>query len=239
MNIYSYHLVRVPILLAIKGLVFNPIRKDTNGLIHSEYMTAMTLGSPILSPARFLAKQIVVFAQWENESDLEHYLEHNKFGKLLAKGWHTRLLFIRDWGHISGFKIPKHKAKLESEFSPVVAVTIAKMKPLAIPRFLRWGRPVEKLVRDHKGTLLSLASIKFPNTVSTFSIWKTEKEMTNMVHGHTEMPKPKRHINAIKERERKNFHFEFVTLRFKPISEYGTWNGREHFIPNLKPIIKK
>ncbi|OEK08269.1 hypothetical protein A8C32_02090 [Flavivirga aquatica] len=234
MNIFSYHLVKIPYNLAIKGLFSDSINKKTKGLIHSEYMTAMTLGSPIISSSRFLIKQVAIFAQWENEYALENYLREEKFGKILAKGWHVRLEFIREWGKISGYKIPKQKAILENESSPVVAVTIARMKPFAIPRFLRWGRPVEKLVRDHSGTLLSLASIRLPNTVSTFSIWKTEKEMTNMVHGHSDMSKPKRHSNAMKERERKSFHFEFTTLRFKPISEFGFWNGQENFIPNLK-----
>jgi hypothetical protein len=36
------------------------------------------------------------------------------------------------------------------------------------------------------------------------------------------------------ERERKNFHFEFTTLRFKPISEFGTWKGKKNFIPNIE-----
>ena len=234
MSIFSYHLVRIPFTLAIKGLFSAPIERNTKGLIHSEYMTAMTLGSPIISSSRFLIKQVAIFAQWENEEALENYLKKEKLGKLLNKGWHVRLEFMREWGKISGFKIPEQKATLESELSPVVAVTIARMKPLAVPRFLHWGRPVEKLVRDHEGTLLSLASVRFPNTVSTFSIWKTEEEMTNMVHGHSAMPKPKRHSDAMKERERKDFHFEFTTLRFKPISEFGSWKGKENYIPNLK-----
>ena len=234
MSIFSYHLVRIPFTLAIKGLFSAPIKRNTKGLIHSEYMTAMTLGSPIISSSRFLIKQVAIFAQWENEEALENYLKKEKLGKLLNTGWHVRLKFMREWGKISGFKIPEQKATLESELSPVVAVTIARMKPLAIPRFLHWGRPVEKLVRDHEGTLLSLASVRFPNTVSTFSIWKTEEEMTNMVHGHSAMPKPKRHSDAMKERERKDFHFEFTTLRFKPISEFGSWKGKENYIPNLK-----
>ncbi|WP_159020005.1 hypothetical protein [Algibacter sp. L3A6] len=234
MSMFTYHLVRIPFTLAIKGLFSNPVKKNTKGLIHSEYMTAMTLGSPIISSSRFLIKQVAIFAQWENEEALENYLKKEKLGKLLNKGWHVRLEFMREWGKISGFKIPEQKATLESELSPVVAVTIARMKPLAIPRFLHWGRPVEKLVRDHEGTLLSLASVRFPNTVSTFSIWKTEEEMTNMVHGHSAMPKPKRHSDAMKERERKDFHFEFTTLRFKPISEFGSWKGKENYIPNLK-----
>ncbi len=234
MSIFSYHLVKLPLSLAIKGIFKSPISKNTKGLIHAEYMSAMTLGSPILSSKRILIHQVAVFAQWEHEKDLEVYLEKNKFGKILSKGWHTRLLFIREWGKIQGFKIPEHKAPLENESSNVVAVTIARMKPFAIPRFLRWGRPVEKLVRDHSGTILSLASIRFPNTVSTFSIWKTEKEMTNMVHGHSTMPKPKRHSNAMKERARKPFHFEFTTLRFKPLSEFGVWKGQDNFILGLR-----
>lgn len=234
MSVFSYHLIKLPFLVAIKGIFSNPIEKSTKGLIHSEFMTSMTLGSPILSPSRILIGEVIVFMQWENEISLKNYLEQDSFGRRLAKGWHVRLSFIREWGNFSGFKIPDYKDKLKSTNSPVVAVTIARMKPFAVPRFIQWGRPVEKLVRDHPGTTLSLASVKFPNTVSTFSIWKTEKEMTDMVHGHSSVEKPKRHSNAMRERERKNFHFEFATLRFKPIAEFGSWKGQSNFIPNIK-----
>lgn len=229
MNIFSYHLVELPFFVAAKRIFSSPISKNTRGLIHSEYMAAMTLGSPIFSPSRVLIGQVAVFMQWENENALENYLQKDRFGRVLAKGWHVRLSFIREWGKFRGFKIPNDKDKLENPNSPVVAVTIARMKPLAVPRFIHWGRPVEKLVRDHPGTTLSLASVKFPNTVSTFSIWKTEKQMTNMVRGDSEVKKPKRHSDAMKERERKNFHFEFTTLRFKPVGEYGSWKGESDF----------
>lgn len=230
MSIFSYHLIKLPFLVAIKGIFSSPIKKNTKGLIHSEYMTVMTLGSPILSPSRIIVGQVAVIMQWENESSLELFLEKDNFGRTLAKGWHVRLSFIREWGKFCGFKIPDYKDSLESPNSPVVAVTIARMKPFAVPRFIQWGRPVEKLVRDHTGTTLSLASIKFPNTVSTFSIWKTEKEMTDMVQGHSSVEKPKRHSEAMKERERKDFHFEFTTLRFKPIAEFGSWKGQSNYI---------
>jgi len=232
-NVFSYHLIRLPLLVAIKGIVSNPIAKNTKGLIHSEYMTAMTLGSPIFSASRILIRQVAIFIQWENEIALEDYLEQDSFGRILVKGWHLRLSFIRKWGKFSGFKMPDHKDKLDNSNSPVVAVTIARMRPLAVPRFIHWGRPVEKLVRDHPGTTLSLASVRFPNTVSTFSIWKTEREMTDMVHGHSAIEKPKRHSDAMKERERKDFHFEFTTLRFKPLSEFGSWKGQTNFIPGI------
>jgi len=193
----------------------------------------MTLGSPILSPSRLLIRQVAVFSQWKSETALDEYLKKDSFGRILAEGWHVRLAFIRQWGKFSKFRVPEQKENLENNTSPVVAVTIARMKPFEVPRFIHWGRPVEKLVRDHPGTTLSVASYSFPNTVSTFSIWKTEKEMTDMVHGHSAIPQPKRHSNAMKERGRKDFHFEFTTLRFKPIAEFGTWKGQKNFIPSL------
>lgn len=234
MSVFTYHLVKTNYFSALRILLFSPKPKNTPGLIHAEYMNAMTLGSAIFSPSRMLIRQIAVFAQWEKESDVDNFLAKNNFGKILSKGWHTRLTFMRKWGKFNKFEIPDKTLEFENPDSPVVAVTIARMKFLQIPRFIHWGRPVEKLVRDHPATTLSLASIKFPNTVSTFSIWKTQKEMTDMVHGHSKVPKPERHADAMKERNRKDFHFEFTTLRFKPISEFGEWNGQRNIIPNLK-----
>tara|TARA_R110002074_G_scaffold59183_2_gene144274 strand:- start:66885 stop:67598 length:714 start_codon:yes stop_codon:yes gene_type:complete len=236
MSVFTYHLVKISYFKAISAMFFPPKPNNIKGLIHAECMTSMTLGSSIYSPSRFLIRQIAVFAQWEDESAINDFLENDSFGKTLAKGWHTRLLFLRQWGGISGFIIPNQNTENNSPNLPVVAVTIARMKFLAIPRFIRWGRPVEQQVRDHTGTILSLASIRLPRTVSTFSIWKSQKEMIDMVHGHSAMPKPKRHSNAMKERDRKDFHYEFTTLRFKPILEFGEWNGKSNFIPKLKKI---
>lgn len=141
--------------------------------------------------------------------------------------------FLRQWGKFKGFEIPKENEEIGDPNAPVVAVTIARMKPFQIPRFIHWGRPVERLVRDHPGSTLSLASIKLPRTVSTFSVWKSQKEMTDMVHGHSAVPQPERHIKAMKERNRKDFHTEFTTLRFKSLSEHGEWDGRKNIVPTL------
>src|SRR5690606_14886345 len=137
---------------------------------------------------------------------------HTNTGKKLAKGWHTRLVFMRQWGHISEIKIKEDGFALDAQNIPVVAVTLARMKLPSVPRFIAWGRPVEQLVRDHPGTTLSLASIRLPRTVSTFSIWKSQQLMTDMVHGHSKVHLPERHKDAMKERERKDFHFEFATF---------------------------
>lgn len=228
MSLFTYHLVKISCFSAIKNLLFPLNKKNIPGLIHTEIMTTMVLGSPIFSFSRMQIRQLVVFAQWENEAALEQFLKNHSFGRKLAKGWHLRLGFMRKWGSLSGFQIPNEEHQFETDEEPVVAVTVARMKLLQVPRFIRWGRPVEKLVRDHPGTFLSLASLRLPHTISTFSIWNSQKEMTDMVHGHSKVPKPKRHIDAMKERDRKDFHFEFTTLRFKPLKEFGEWKGEKY-----------
>lgn len=233
MSIYTYHLVKVPVLQALRYFLFRPKIRTHPGLVHFEKMTSMKLGSPIFSLQRLKITEIAFFAEWKSKEALEKFLSGDRFGKLLSKGWHVELKFMRQWGNISGFEINDKPLELNDDNQPVVAVTIARMKFLQIPRFIRWGRPVEKLVRDHPGTLLSLASLKFPNVISTFSIWKSQKEMTDMVRGHSAVPKPTRHIDAMKERVRKEFHYEFTTLRFLPVAEVGSWKGKTNIISGL------
>lgn len=235
-NLFTYHLIKLSFFTALKSVLF-PIKKNKiKGLIHAETMSAMELGSSIFTPTRLFSRTIIVFAQWENENSFTEFLQTNSLGKELSKSWYLKLKYVRQWGSISDFDIPKTQIEIDNENQAVVAVTLARMKYTEIPRFLRWGRPVEKLVRDHSGTTLSLASIRYPNLISTFSIWKSQKEMSEMVHGHSKMENPKRHSNAMKERSRKDFHFEFTTLRFLPISEHGTWNGEPNYLP--KQITK-
>lgn len=237
MSIFTFHLAKTNIKSSLLSIWSPPTPDNVPGLIHSECMVAMTLGSPIFSLSRILLRQLVVFAQWENEAAIDNFLKNDNLGKTLAKGWHIRLAFLRQWGHIDEFIIPKMSTEENDQDAPVVAVTLARMKLLQVPRFIRWGRPVEKLVRDHPGVSLALAATRLPRTVSTFSIWKSQKDMVSMVHGHSAVPQAKRHSEAMKERERKDFHFQFTTLRFKPIAEFGEWKGRTHIIPGL--TIKK
>jgi len=224
---------------AIRVLCSPPIPTDVPGLVHAECMTAMTLGSRIFSPSRMLVSQLVVFAQWEDQSDVDAFLKNHWIGKKLAKGWHTRLIFLRHWGEIDKFRVPKENQASANMEGAVVAVTLARMKLLEVPRFIKWGRPVEKLVRDHPGKTLALASFRLPRTVSTFSVWKSQKEMLDMVQGHSQAPQPQLHYEAMLERNRKDFHVQFATLRFRPLSEFGQWHGRRNIIPGLEHINPK
>ena len=114
---------------------------------------------------------------------------------------------------------------------PVVAVTLARLRLPQLPRFIKWGRPVEAQIRDHPEATLAIAGIRLPRTVSTFSIWTSTRAMTGMVSGRDAGEAARRHTDAMTERERRDFHHEFTTLRFRPLSEHGSWQGRSNYIP--------
>lgn len=234
--IFSFHLARVGLLTTLRALLWPPNGRTVPGLLHGECMTRMTLGAAILSPSRAQFRSLVMFASWESEAALEAFLGGTALGRSLAQGWHVRLSFLRRWGHVAEFDGLPAREEAHSAESPVVAVTLARMRLLQVPRFIRWGRPVEALVRDHPDKTFALAAIRLPNTVSTFSVWPSASAMTDMVQGHSQMPDPKRHLAAMNERNRKDFHFEFTTLRFRALSEHGVWEGRRNIVPGARQV---
>ncbi|MCU0497219.1 MAG: hypothetical protein MUF87_07710 [Anaerolineae bacterium] len=231
MKLFTFHLAKIRIDTAVKALLRPPNQDQVRGLIHAECMSKMTLGAPILSPARMQLRHLVMFAAWESHTAIDDFLDGTSLGQALSTGWHVRLAFLRRWGHITEFAgLPERVGEQDSE-APVVAVTLARMKLTQVPRFIHWGKPVEEFVRDHPGTTFATAAMRPPRTVSTFSVWTSQREMIQMVRGHSSVPQPKRHAAAMVERERKDFHFEFTTLRFRSIAEYGEWEGRTQIVP--------
>src|SRR5688500_14905298 len=231
MTVFTFHYARVKIGTAVRALVRPPAGEQVPGLIHAECMNMMTLGAPILSPARMQLRHLTMFAAWESQGAIDDFLDGTQLGRAFAAGWHVRLAFLRRWGHVSEFDGLAESVGEQDPEAPVVAVTLARLKLPQVPRFIRWGKPVEELVRDHPATTLAIAAIRLPHTVSTFSVWTSQREMVDMVRGRSAVPRPERHAAAMAERQRKDFHFEFTTLRFRPIAEYGNWEGRTNIIP--------
>ena len=191
----------------------------------------MRLGAPTVSPDRMQLRRIAVFAQWRDEVAVEQFLSEDALGRHLAGGWHVRLEFLRRWSTLKALPDLPARAGDWDQDEPVVAVTVARMRLREVPRFLHWGKPVERLVRDHPGVTLALAGFRPPRTISTFSVWRSVREMEEMVHGRSTVPEPERHVAAMTERRRRDFHHEFATFRFRPLSEHGQWQGRHDIVP--------
>ncbi|MCC3763328.1 hypothetical protein K3N28_09615 [Glycomyces sp. TRM65418] len=231
MSLHSFHLADMPLRSAAGVLVRPP---KAAGLRHIEVLAGMELGAPVPTPRRMQLRHLAVFAEWAEEEALEAFLARRPFGRALGTGWHVRLEFLRRWGSIRELAHLPAEATRTDPGEPVVAVTLARMRLPELPRFLHWGRPVERQVRDHPETTLALAAMRPPRTVSTFSVWTSSRAMTSMVFGRDGGDAAHRHRAAMGERERRDFHREFTTLRFRPRSEHGAWRGRSDLIPERK-----
>lgn len=238
MKIFSFHLLEATPATTLGAFCRPPTKSKNSGLCHAECMFAMTLGSPILSPERMQLRKLAMFASWENEEALDTFLTKSKLGCKLAAGWHVRLRFLRQWGQFSEFdNLPESVPDADPD-QPIVAVTLARLKFSEVFRFVRWGKPVEQLVRDNPNTTLAMAAMRPACTFSTFSVWRSQRDMSDMVHGRNCCLGARRHADAMIERERKDFHYKFTTFRFRAVSEHGTWLGRKNIIPKEQPNPK-
>ena len=231
MSVHSLHLAHLPPTLTARALARPPSSRSARGLDHAECLALMRLGAPTMSPDRLQLRRLAVFAQWRDEDALERFLREDALGHHLARGWHVRLEFLRRWSTLAALPGLPVRAGSWDQDEPVVAVTVARMRLPEVPRFLHWGKPVERLVRDHPAVTLALAGLRPPGTIATFSVWRSVQEMEEMVHGRSRVPEPERHATAMAERERRDFHHEFATYRFRPLSEHGAWDGRTGIVP--------
>ncbi|MEV8375959.1 hypothetical protein AB0P21_24690 [Kribbella sp. NPDC056861] len=232
MTIFTFHLAELRPATTAKALWKAP---SAPGVRYAECLTLMRLGAPTISPARMQLGRLAMFARWEDETAVDEFLAKDLLGRQLATGWHVRMEFLRRWSRLAALPDLPARAGEWDQAEPVVAVTLARMRLLEVPRFLKWGKPVERLVRDHPGATLALAAMRPPRTISTFSVWRSVREMEEMVHGHSSVPAPDRHAAAMTERRRRDFHHEFATLRFRPLSEHGSWQGRSGIVPRQDP----
>lgn len=231
MRVFALGLARTPALLTLSSLYRPPTGSTVPGLIRAECLTPMVLGSPILSPQRMQLHKLVMFAEWASEDALDGFLNTSKLGQYFVAGWHLRMTFLRRWGSVREFASLPESTGDSGPNAPVAAFTLARMRLPEIPRFVHWGRPVEAMVRDSPEASFSLAAIRYPRTIATFSIWNSQQAMIDMVRGKSKVARPMRHFEAMKERERRDFHHEFTTLRFRPLAEFGTWEGRSTLLP--------
>jgi hypothetical protein len=232
--LFSFHLLEATVGRGVRLLAQRRAAQKPPGLHHAECMTLMELGAPIASPRRLQLRHLALFAAWESTDHLDAYLADDASGRLWSSGWHVRLEFLRRWGNVAAFDGLPIRGALHDPNEPVVAVTLARLKLPQIPRFFRWGRPVEIQVRDDPGQTLAIAAAAPPRTVSTFTVWRTAQAMTDMVAERANGPGGRRHAAAMIERERKDFHFEFTTLRFRCLSEHGSWQGRTGIVPTIE-----
>ena len=227
---FTFHLAETSAATTIRALVRQPRPQSIEGLRHAECMAVSQLGTSLLSPSRLRLGSLAMFARWESNDAVDRFLAETPLGRRLAVGWHARLEFIRRWGSVAAFADLPAEVGEQDPDERVGALTLARLKLTQVPRFITWGTPVERLVVDHPAALFAVAPMRPVRTVATFSVWRTQREMTDMVIGRGGGPDASRHADAMAARDRKDFHREFTTLRFRILSEHGEWNGAPNIV---------
>lgn len=237
LGVFTFHLVEMPVTVTVPLLRRPPRPDQVAGLHYAECLSLMRLGAPTVSPDRLQLRRLAMFARWDDEGAIDDFLAGS--GARFGSGWHVRMTFLRRWSTLAALPGLPQQADASDDDEPVVAVTLARMRLPEVPRFLTWGKPVERLVRDHPEATLALAAMRPPRSISTFSIWQSVRAMTDMVHGRgaaAEVLDPARHAEAMAERRRRDFHREFATYRFRPLSEHGSWDGRTDYVPRRSSL---
>ncbi len=235
MELFSYHLIQAPFYAAAPRLLSSSALRGVPGLRHAELLMPMRMGHSVSRPGRYHWGQLVFFGFWQDETHLERFLDAPPYRVFERPSWHVRMRFYRRWGTYAGLDEATAYTELADPEGPVVGITFARLKLLETFRFARWGKPVEEQVRDHPGVTRATVAYRPLNTFSTFSMWRTEADMIGMVRGRRAEVDGAEHREAMKERARRPFHYEFTTMRLVPLSEHGEWPSSVRLLPESVP----
>lgn len=230
-ELFSYHVIQAPFFSVAARLLSSRALRRVAGLRHFECLLHMKMGHAVSSPGRYHWNSLVFFAFWDDEDHLDAFLKAPPYRVFQRPAWHMRMRFYRRWGSFTGLDDAKLYTEHESPEGPVAAVTLARLKLSQTLRFARVGKPVEAQVRDHPGLKRGAVAFRPLNKFSTFSVWESEDAMRAMVRGKRKEADGAEHREAMIERARKPFHYEFTTMRFVPLSQHGEWPGQTRSAP--------
>ncbi|MAQ17071.1 MAG: hypothetical protein CMN30_20040 [Sandaracinus sp.] len=220
MQLFSYHVIDAPVHRVALRLLSSAALRRVPGLLHSECMLRMQMGQSVLGPGRYRWRSLVFIALWASEPHLDAFLAAPPYPVFGRDGYHLRMRAYRRWGSHGGLDHAELAGAAPE--GPVVGLTLARLRLSETLRFAHWGKPVEAQVRDHPGLVHGAVAYRPFNTFSTFSVWRDEAAMLDMVRGRT-LTDGEDHRRAMVERARRPFHHEFTTLRLIPLAEHGRW----------------
>lgn len=100
---------------------------------------------------------------------------------------------------------------------------MARVRLRRMRKFAAAAAAAEREAVHHPAYLEGASLMHPPNLVSTFTLWRTVKEMRQYTAGSY----PGGHVQAMKKHEEQVFHHETVFIRLRPYAVEGRWKGRD------------
>jgi len=224
-RIASFHLVReprpkTPLVLARLGM--DRPRLDRVGGLAFWRLLGTGRGSDT-GPGADLARS-AVFAVWEDESDLDRFLESHPIARRwdrAAESWHVRLNALGGHGRWRGVDPLDGLAKGDSS-GHVAIVTRADVRRSAGRAFGHAAREVDTELHTAEGLIDVVGIGEAPiGRLATFSVWESIAAVRTFAHT---MP---RHQEVIKQTRDGDWYSEEMFARFEPYGSTGEWDGRD------------
>ncbi|MGQ0825353.1 MAG: spheroidene monooxygenase [Actinomycetota bacterium] len=217
--IASFHLADVGVRKA-PALLRPP--RNVPGLRYAECGVGAPLNDKVLPSPQF--GRIGMVCAWDDNAALDRFLETHPRAEKLRGGFHVRLEPLRISGAWSGFpELNDFGEQPVADDEPVAVITFGRVLFPRVPKFLRTNAPAAGLASKDPAVLASTALARPPRFVSTFSLWRSAKEMQDFAYGRTGVA----HLEAIRAQNAKTFHKESAFIRFRPYAPVGTIGGRE------------
>lgn len=194
---------------------------DSPGLRHAEATVTAPLAPgppPVPKPGR-----VALVACWDDDEAFDRFLGEHAVAEMLAGGWHVRLEPLRAVGAYSPFAgLPTQELPVGDD-EPVVVLTYGRLRLRRAVAFFRASSHAAGLAAEQPAMLAGTGLARPPRIVSTFSVWRTAREMRAYTLG-TVGPG---HRDAAREHNEDPFHHEAVFARFRPYGAQGLWDGRQ------------
>ncbi len=177
-------------------------------------------------------RRTALFAVWEDESALEHFLADSGIARRWERAeevWHVRLRSLGGHGRWRGVD-PLSQMTPGSRDGAIAFVTRADVRWRAWRDFGRAGREVDDELHTAAGLIDVVGIGEAPvGRLATFSLWESMADVRNFAYS---MP---RHQRVIDETRDGDWYGEELFARFEPYGSAGTWNGRDPLATGAKP----
>jgi hypothetical protein len=217
--IASVHVADVGPRSALALLLKPPKPADVPGLRNAEVAITAPLSTSLLARPDFGRLAFVAF--WDDENDLDRFLDDHPVATQLSSGWHVRLEPLRAFGSWPGLPNDTPTGRATDHEGPVAALTMGRLHPTQLGRFLRTSAKAEARALGAPG-LVWATGLARPPLVSTFSLWESTGALSTYAYGRAEPAHPE----AIAEGDRKPFHARQVFIRLRPYASIGRLDGR-------------
>jgi hypothetical protein len=210
---------------ALRG---TPDAAGTPGLRYAETAIAAPLrGDSSVSPR---GSRAALIAAWDGEDALADFEAEHPVGAGFAGGWQVRMEPLRvfgAWPELPG--LPERELPVSDE-EPVVVLTLGHLRLRRALPFLRASGRAERALREEAGLLAATGLAHPPHLVSTFSVWRSAREMRE--YAYREQGSHRAAVGADRARP---FHHRSAFIRFRPRLSRGSWEGRDPLRGLLRP----